>query len=351
MKQPHVISAEKMEHQCIRGLISRTECGELLDDLCRQASIVDPVAENILMTHLVEGLEQSEVLTPIYRMMTEEVERLTGRAMTRVYDWAVKGPSSHMTYHQDELAYMDPLASCYTAWLLLDRSYMSPCAGLDIIPYRKNESFYKDIFQHFDRRCLLLRDTVQTYYPDSNTDSSIADSDASLNTRLTTMGSSRVKLAAPVTTAMRLTRLWLREKCSLKKPVQAPSPARPITKTYDQPLHIDRYEDLEPGDFMLFNTGLIHSCSNPHVARMEGYKFFYKITFIQSDTVVSNNPVDDFCPWSSFASAEPGARFGSLGLEKRRLYVRVSPASRRSDESQLTQREHTHLPHAVIHRR
>lgn len=76
-----------------------------------------------------------------------------------------------------------------------------------------------------------------------------------------------------------------------------------------------------PGDLMLFNTGLFQSCSKPQTTGPVGTKIFYKITMIQSDALVSSNPVDDDCPYGSLSVLKPGQSFGTFVPPARSLFA------------------------------
>ena len=262
------------------SLVSAEVCAQLVDELRGQIASRG-LGEDVFFAHLLEGLPESEVLRAVNTKIREEVERQTGVAMTQVYDWAFFGSPRHRTYHQDELAYMSPMASCYTAWLLLDRSEISPCAGLNIVPYRRNESLYDDVCRGGDSRATLRNGVPESGFFDS------------------------------VYHASKSTRFvgWKRNV------------KRILTRTFRGQPFIERHDDLMPGDFMLFNTGLFHSSSNPETTGPVGTKIFYKITMIQSDALVSTNPVDDFCPYRSLSALKPGQSFGTFVPPARSLYA------------------------------
>jgi hypothetical protein len=244
--------------------------------------------------------------------MKKEVERAIGHPVTMIYDWAFGGLPSHRVYHQDELAYMEPLASCYTAWLLLDGAEGSPCSGLDIIPYERNKRLYEGVFRNFDQRCLLLSDAIFGYNEDSSAD---ASKGGVYKRALKRLGN-ELSVSLP-----RLRAGGARLKCLLRRPKPPP------LMRNDHLLSVERYEDLQPGDFVVFNTGLFHSCSNPIAVEAVGHKFFYKVAFIRSDALVSKNQVDDFCPHASLSKLRPGMSFASADVGTVPLFIRVGAAS------------------------
>ena len=272
--------AKNMQTHRVSSFVSAEIRAQFLSELRKQISSRG-LGEDVFFTHLLEGLPESEVLRTVNTMIREEVERQTGVAMTQIYDWAFFGSPRHRVYHQDELAYMSPMASCYTAWLLLDRSEISPCAGLNIIPYQRNESLYDDVCRGGDSRATLRNGVPESGFFDS------------------------------VYHASKSTRFvgWKRRVNRLLK------------RTFRGQPFIERHEDLMPGDFMLFNTGLFHSSSNPETTGPVGTKIFYKITMIQSDALVSTNPVDDYCPYRSLSALKPGQSFGTFVPPARSLYV------------------------------
>ena len=313
--------AERMAYHCTKGLCCREECAAFLEQVCAMSEVESIVQEDLVLQFLAPSCDD-EAVQRVCAKIKAEAERLYGCRMVLATDWAVKSLGFHTTYHQDEFAYCTDRSS-YTAWILLDRTALARSAGLDIISYDANRRFYNDVFRRFSSRCLLVRDTVFSYFaPPSPPPPPLQ---ATLS-RLTAL----VQEARVAFLSWRFTRLrylahapteWIRQRLSELQMLTPTASADQPHASYAGGLVVDRLDSLDVGDFVIFNSGLFHSSSNPSAREVSAYKFYYKMHMVRADATLGEAPIDDYGA-SSFASLRVGDTIGSWEPPPREMIVR-----------------------------
>ena len=320
--------ASRMRYHVSKGLCTREECSAFLASVCRFTDVESVIQEDLVVQSLSSDARacKDEAIKLVCDRVCAEAERLYGCRMVVATDWAVKSLGFHTTYHQDEYAYCTDRSS-YTAWILLDRTALAKSSGLDIVSFEANRALYADVFRRFDSRCLLVRDAVFSYF--APPPPPLPPLRARLHALMQSLRSA-LTVALGTWLEWRFERLryaarapedHLRAQLSaLRGLTPTPSAAQPYAR-YVGSLVVDRLEHLEAGDFVIFNSGLFHSSSNPAAREPAAYKFYYKMHLVCADATLTTAPIDDYGA-SSFTTLRVGDRLGAWESPARQMIVR-----------------------------